>query len=64
MSDGIFVNKQNTASDTGVMSIKSIVTVGTAIAVNVSWDVNHSVLMATLHGFLSWFYVIYYLIVR
>ena len=35
---------------------------GTLIAVIVSWSVNHSVGWCILHGFLGWFYVIYYLI--
>jgi hypothetical protein len=32
---------------------------GTALAIVISYDHNHSILWAILHGFLSWFYVIY-----
>lgn len=37
---------------------------GSALAIVISWSVNHSVLWAILHGLFSWFYVIYYIIVR
>lgn len=37
---------------------------GTAVAVTLSWSVNQSILWCVLHGFFSWFYVIYYAIVR
>jgi len=33
--------------------------IGTAIAVQISWGLNHSILWAAWHGFLGWFYVIY-----
>ena len=34
-------------------------TIGVVIAVMLSWEANHSILWAIIHGFLSWFYVIY-----
>jgi len=37
---------------------------GTALAIAISWSVNKSILWAIVHGVLSWFYVIYYAIVR
>ena len=40
------------------------VSLGSAIAVTVSWSVNHSILWAIFHGLLSWVYVLYYAIVR
>jgi len=33
--------------------------IGIAIAVQISWGLNHSILWAAWHGFLGWFYVIY-----
>jgi hypothetical protein len=33
---------------------------GAAIAVAISWSINHSIWWAILHGFLGWLYVIYY----
>jgi hypothetical protein len=33
---------------------------GTLIAVIISWTTNHSIIWAIIHGFFSWFYVIYY----
>lgn len=33
---------------------------GSALAITISWSVNHSILWAIVHGFLSWIYVIYY----
>ncbi len=37
---------------------------GSALAIAISWSVNHSILWAIVHGFLSWGYVAYYAIVR
>jgi hypothetical protein len=37
---------------------------GTALAITISWSQNHSILWAILHGIFSWFYVVYYAIVR
>lgn len=37
---------------------------GSALAITISWGVNHSILWAILHGFFSWFYVIYYAFMR
>jgi len=39
--------------------IEAFTAVGIAIAVQISWALNHSILWATLHGLLGWFYVIY-----
>lgn len=33
---------------------------GTALAISISWSVNHSILWAIIHGLFSWFYVIYF----
>ncbi len=33
---------------------------GTALAITISWSVNHSVIWAIIHGVFSWFYVIYW----
>lgn len=38
------------------------ITLGTLLAVIISWTVNKSVLWAIIHGFFGWFYVIYYLL--
>jgi hypothetical protein len=37
---------------------------GTAIAVAISWSQNQSIIWAIIHGFFSWFYVIYYALTR
>ncbi len=37
---------------------------GSAIAVAISWSLHQSILWAILHGFFSWFYVIYYALTR
>ena len=37
---------------------------GTAIAVTISWSGNTSIVWAIVHGFFSWFYVIYYALTR
>ncbi len=40
--------------------INNGVSLGSAIAVAISWSRNKSILWAIIHGILSWFYVIYY----
>lgn len=40
------------------------ITLGTLIAVVVSWTANKSILWAIIHGFFGWFYVIYYLLFK
>jgi hypothetical protein len=37
---------------------------GSALAIAISWSEHHSVLWAIVQGFLSWIYVIYYVITR
>jgi hypothetical protein len=37
---------------------------GTVIAVALSWSANHSILWAIFHGFCSWLYVIYYVLFK
>lgn len=36
------------------------ITMGSTLAMVISWSVNKSILWAIVHGFLSWLYVIYY----
>lgn len=45
-------------------AVSSGITFGAALAITISWSINHSVLWAIVHGIFSWFYVIYHLIVR
>jgi hypothetical protein len=45
-----------------VTTIKAGIGFGTALAISISWSVNHSIIWAMVHGFFSWFYVIYYAI--
>jgi hypothetical protein len=37
---------------------------GSALAITISWSMNHSLLWAIIHGALGWFYVIYYALTR
>jgi len=37
---------------------------GVALAITISWSVNHSIIWAIIHGFFSWLYVIYYALTR
>jgi hypothetical protein len=39
---------------------RSAFTLGTVIAVTISWSIHHSILWAWLHGICSWLYVIFY----
>jgi hypothetical protein len=40
------------------------ITMGSALAIAISWSVNQSIVWAIIHGFFSWFYVIYYALTR
>ncbi len=44
--------------------ISSGITMGTALAMILSWSKNGSILWAIIHGFLSWAYVIYFALAR
>ena len=44
--------------------VKSGVSLGSALAIAISWSVNKSILWAIIHGILSWIYVIYYAVTR
>jgi hypothetical protein len=44
--------------------VKSGVSLGSALAVAISWSVHKSILWAVIHGILSWLYVIYYALTR
>ena len=37
---------------------------GSALAIAISWTTHQSILWAILHGFFSWFYVVYYAFTR
>ena len=47
-----------------ITTIKAGIGFGTALAITISWSVNKSILWAIVHGFFSWFYVVYYALVR
>ena len=44
--------------------VKSGISFGSALAIAISWSVNKSIIWAIIHGFFSWFYVIWYAIMR
>lgn len=43
---------------------KAGISFGSALAITISWSVNHSILWAIFHGILSWIYVIYFALTR
>lgn len=47
-----------------VQAAKAGVSFGSALAIVISWSVNHSILWAIIHGILSWLYVAYYALTR
>ena len=51
-------------SSTRVEVTRAGISFGSALAIVISWSINHSVFWAIVHGIFSWFYVVYYLIVR
>jgi len=40
--------------------VKNGLSFGSALAIAMSWTANKSILWAVIHGFMSWFYVLYY----
>ena len=42
----------------------AVYSLGATLAVVISWEANHAVLWAVLHGCLSWLYVIYVLVAQ
>ncbi len=70
---GVFVLhlKENTTvkgvkkmNDTGKSVARTGITFGSALAITISWSLHKSILWACIHGFFSWFYVIYYAFTR
>jgi hypothetical protein len=51
-------------SSTRVEVARTGISLGSALAIAISWSVNKSIIWAVIHGILSWVYVIYYAIVR
>ncbi len=54
----------NNNESTSTIVTSSGISLGTAIAVVASWSKNKSILWAIIHGFFSWFYVIYFALTR
>lgn len=47
-----------------VQTVKGGITLGTVLAITISWSVNKSIIWAILHGIFSWIYVLYYALTR
>ncbi len=47
-----------------VTAAKSGVSMGSALAIAISWSQHQSILWAIFHGLCSWFYVAYYAFTR
>lgn len=54
MSSSVSVSAGNTSRGIGYLSA-----IGVAIAVQISWGLNHAIGWALLHGLLGWVYVLY-----
>ena len=53
----VFMSRTSQAARVGV-------TMGSALAITISWSEHHAILWAVIHGFLSWVYVVYYAMTR
>lgn len=42
----------------------SAISIGTIIAVCISWSQNHSIFWTLVHGYLNWIYILYYVIFK
>jgi hypothetical protein len=51
-------------NDSTKQTVSSGITFGSALATSISWSLHKSILWACIHGFFSWFYLIYYAITR
>lgn len=40
------------------------ISMGSALAIAISWSLHQSIIWAIIHGFFGWFYVIYYALMR
>lgn len=43
--------------------IRSGITIGTCLAMIISWSLNQSVIWALIHGVFGWLYVAYYVLI-
>ncbi len=57
-------SQNNIDSDTKRTVISNGIGLGSVIAGVTSWERNKSVLLAIIHGFFSWLYVIYFVLTR
>ena len=48
----------------GKEAVRSGVSMGSALAIVISWSKSGSVLWALFHGILSWLYVVYHVLTR
>ncbi|MBI1808331.1 MAG: hypothetical protein HYR75_00415 [Gemmatimonadetes bacterium] len=53
-----------TVVSTRAEAARAGISFGSALAIAISWSLHHSILWAIVHGFFSWFYVIYYAVTR
>jgi len=51
-------------ADVSGNAASSGISLGSAIAVTVSWSLYHSLLWAIIHGLFGWLYVLYYALPR
>ena len=68
ISDASSFNRQSAGGFTMESSkrevVRSGVTMGSALAIAISWSLHQSILWAIIHGFFSWLYVIYFALTR
>ena len=51
-------------SELKTTAASSGISFGCALAIAISWSINHSIFWAIVHGICSWFYVVYYALGR
>ena len=45
-------------------AVNSSLSFGSALAAIISWSLHESIVWAIIHGVFSWFYILYYVIIR
>ena len=58
--NGTIMGKRDKRAGCGCCGGGIFGSIGAVLAALLSWSVNHSILWALVHAFLSWFYVIYH----
>ena len=58
------MTSESTTSDHTKTAVTAGITLGSALAITISWSLHKSIIWAIIHGLFSWAYVLYYALTR